>query len=114
MVKITILKKPAAKTLMTTAQMMFEDIWEQFKDWPTQGECRGSGAQYVRPPIPDELKEKSLNDKLQILKNGAPEDFEASDIAKFLVATCINDEMSTRYSRLSTARKYASEQARKA
>ena len=45
------------------------------------------------PPIPEKLKEKTLNEKLSILKNGAPDDFEASDMAKFLVATCTNDEI---------------------
>ena len=56
----------------------------------------------------------TLNEKLVILKNGAPPDFEASDMARFLVATCTNDEISVLYGRFSTARKYASEQARKA
>ena len=114
MVRITIFKKPAAKKLMISTQTLFEEIWEQVEDFPTQWEARSSGTQYVRQPIPEKLKQKTLNEKLFILKNGAPDDFEAADMAKFLVATCTNDEMSLLYGRFSTARKYASEQARKA
>ena len=118
MVRIAILKKPALKLAATTvarrAQQLLQDIWKEVKDFTLQWETPGSGEADVRPEIPEKLKEMTLNEKLSILKNGAPPDFEVSDMARFLVATCINYEMSVLYGRFSTARKYASEQARKA
>ena len=115
---IPILKKPAAKPAATTkrgrAQQLFQELWKEIKDSTLQWENRGSGSTYVRPEIPEKLKEMTLNGKLIVLKNGAPPNFDVHDMCRFLVATCTNDAMSTLYGRFSTARRYASDQAKKA
>ena len=117
MVKITILKKPAAKPAATKkrgrAQQLFQELWKEVKDSTLQWKKRGAGSTYVRPQIPEKLKELTLNEKLLILKHGVPPDFDVNDMARFLVATCTMNEMRRLYGRFSTVRKYASEQAKK-
>ena len=118
MVRLTVLRRPAANPAQTEvigrAQRLFREVWKDFQNHTLQWENRGSGETYARPQIPEKLKEMTLNEKLIILRRGAPPDIDIKDMCRFLIASCTNDEMSTLYGWFSTARRYASDQAKKA